>query len=281
MLQMMRVTKADGSIQPYDRRKVLSTCLKLGADRALAEGVVNRVERHLYDGIPTKKILRMLSRYLKQHQPSIGERTDLKDALSLLRGKPDWELFVQLLFAELGYAVDRNVTLSGHCVNCEIDAVLKKDNEQILAEAKHHSDPHARVDLNICREVRAVIEDLADGYRHGSNKEQFTGALIVCNTRFTDLALQYTKCRGIECLGWDVPKGKGINTLIEQKQFYPITMLRRLDTKTQEALGDAGIILLKQLVTTSLDQITEMTRVDRARLQELSTSGWYVIHEDR
>ena len=281
MLQMMRVTKADGSIQPYDRRKVLSTCLKLGADSALAESVADKVERHLYDGIPTKKILRMLSRYLKQHQPSIGERTDLKNALSLLRGKPDWELFVQLLFAELGYAVGRNVTVSGHCVNCEIDAILKKGSEQILAEAKHRSDPHARVDLNTCREVRAVIEDLADGYRQGSNTQQFTGALIVCNTRFTDLALQYAKCRGIECLGWNVPKDNGISTLIEQKQLYPITMLRRLDPETQQTLGDAGIVLLKQLVTTSLDGIADKTGVDKAKLQELSTSGWYVIHEDR
>ena len=278
---MVWVTKANGSTEPYDRQKVLNTCLKLGANRVLATDVADKVERRLYDGIPTKKILSMLSQYLKQHQPSLGERTDLKNALSLLRGKPDWERFVQLLFAELGYQVDANLTLRGRCVNCEIDAVLKKGDERILAEAKHHSNPHARVDLNTCREVRAVIEDLADGYRQGSNTQQFTGALIVCNTRFTDLALQYAKCRGIECLGWNVPKDNGISTLIEQKQLYPLTMLRRLDPETQQTLGDAGIVLLKQLVTTSLDGIADKTGVDKAKLQELSTSGWYVIHEDR
>jgi len=278
---MLRVTKADGSTELYNREKIFATCRKLGADEASAALVVESVERHLYEGIPTTKILGMVSKYVKQHRPLLGERIDLKNALSLLRSKPDWETFVQLLFTELGYQVDRNQVIRGHCINCEIDAILRKDNEQILAEAKHHSDQHTRVDLDTCRQVRAVVEDLADGYRQGLNDRQMTGSLIVSNTRFTEHALKYAQCRGIGCLGWNMPEGKGINTLVEQKQFYPLTMLRRLDTKTQEALGDAGIVLLKQLATTDLGDVADKTGVDRTRLQELSTSGWYIIHEDR
>ena len=278
---MLRVSKANGSIELYDRAKVLATCLKLGADKALASLVAERVERHLYEGIPTRKILSLISRYLKQHRPMLGERIDLKSALSLLRSKPDWERFVQLLFRELGYQADENQIIRGHCVDCEVDAILRKGNEQILAEAKHHSDPHSRVDLDTCREVRAVVEDLADGYQKGLNNRQLTGSLIVSNTRFTPHALEYALCRGIGCLGWNVPDGRGINTLVEQKQLYPLTMLYRLDPGIQGKLGDAGIVLIKQLITTDLQDIVDKTGVDRTRLQELSTSGWYIIHEDR
>ncbi len=278
---MVSVSKADGSIEPFDRAKVLATCLKLGADEALAALVVERVERHLYEGISTKKILSLVSKYLKQHRPMLGERIDLKSALSFLRSKPDWETFVQLLFRELGYQVDGNQIIRGHCVNCEVDAILRKGNEQILAEAKHHGDPHSRVDLDTCREVRAVVEDLAEGNQKGLNNRQLTGSLIVSNTRFTPHALEYAQCRGIGCLGWNVPDGRGINTLVEQKQLYPLTMLRRLDPGIQGKLGDAGIVLIKQLITTNLDDIMDKTGVDRTRLQELSTSGWYIIHEDR
>jgi len=60
-----------------------------------------------------------------------------------------------------------------------------------------------------------------------------------------------------------------------------MTMLPKLDPKTQEAPRNANIVLDKQLVTMTLHEIDEKTGVDKARLQELSTSGWYIIQEDR
>ncbi|MEM2922060.1 MAG: restriction endonuclease, partial [Candidatus Bathyarchaeia archaeon] len=272
---------ADGSLEPYDRSKVVSTCLKLGADYALASEVADRVEERLYEGIPTERILRMVKTYLGQLRPRLLERTDLKEALSLLRSKPDWERFVQLLYVELGYKVDPNPVLRGLCVTCELDAIAKRGSDRILVEAKHHLDPHARVDLGVCREVRAVIEDLSDGYLRGYNSEQFTGAVVVSNARFTEQALQYARCRGIECLGWNVPKGGGINSLIEQRQLYPLTMLRELDSETKEALGNVGIVLIKQLVTTPLGEVAEKSGVEKAKLEKLSSSGWYILHEYR
>ena len=53
------VIKADGSRQLFDKEKVVKTCLRMGANRKIAEDVAQSVEGSLYDGISTEKILSM------------------------------------------------------------------------------------------------------------------------------------------------------------------------------------------------------------------------------
>jgi len=99
---MVSVRKFDGSIEPYDKQKVMLFCLKMGASKEEAEMIANKIETYLYNEIPTKKIRQMASQYLKQHVPETRIRRDLRYAICLLRPKPDWEHFVQLLMKNKG-----------------------------------------------------------------------------------------------------------------------------------------------------------------------------------
>jgi transcriptional regulator NrdR family protein len=54
------VTKFDGSKQPFDKNKIVRTCLRMGAKRDVAESIAEEIENRVYDGIETKKILQML-----------------------------------------------------------------------------------------------------------------------------------------------------------------------------------------------------------------------------
>ena len=88
------VTKADGSRQLFDRGKVVRTCLRMGASREIAEEVAGRVERSVYDGMPTSKVLQLAIRLLRGYKPTIRHFLDLRRGLSLMDSKPEFEVFV-------------------------------------------------------------------------------------------------------------------------------------------------------------------------------------------
>ena len=49
------VTKFDGTMQPFDRKKVVKTCLRMGAAPAVAESIAEEIKNRVYNGMETKK----------------------------------------------------------------------------------------------------------------------------------------------------------------------------------------------------------------------------------
>ena len=264
---MILVTKFDGRKQPFDRNKVINTCLRLHATREQAEAVVSKIERKLYDGIPTNKILKMVFNYLKEFRPEIKHRIDLREAISKLRPKPDFELFVALLLKEYGYSVQTNQSVAGACVSHEIDAIALKDSETIFVEVKHHLQPHTYTGVDVFLETQARLEDLREGFKLGRHNFNFSKALVICNTKFSDHALQYAQCKGISYMGWKAPPEAGLEKMIEEKKLYPITLLKSLDFEIEQKFGDAGIVAIKQLLEQDVDELHRKTGISKKRLK--------------
>ncbi|MBS7623251.1 hypothetical protein KEJ39_06215 [Candidatus Bathyarchaeota archaeon] len=124
--------KADGTRQIFDRKKIVATCLRMGATDDVAEEVAKRVESRVYDGMETGEILRMIFRVLGRYKPEARYHIDLRRSLGLLRSKPDFEIFVQVLLSENGYDVEPNRILRGRCVEHEVDAIAKRDGRHTL-----------------------------------------------------------------------------------------------------------------------------------------------------
>ncbi len=259
----MYVTKFDGRKQEFQKWKIARTCLRMHATQEQAEKIAEKIESEAYDGITTKQILKTIFRYIKEYIPEIKHEIDLREAISMLRPKPDFEVFVQLLLKELGYEVIPNQMVRGKCVEHEIDAVAKKGDETVLVEVKHHFNHHTYTGVDVCFVAQARLEDLAVGYNLGYNKINFNKVLIVCNTKFSNHALQYAKCKGIDHVGWKAPLEYGLEQIIEEKKLYPITFLKGLDRKNEEMFGDNGIVFLRQLVEKDFDGIQKITRIQR------------------
>lgn len=266
---MIFVTKFDGRKQPFSKEKIVRTCLRMHANLQQANDVANKIEKELYDEISTKEILQKIFKYLQEFKPEIKHQIDLREAIALLRPKPDFEQFVSLLLKEYGYRIEANQIIAGRCVEHEVDAIARKNNETILVEIKHHLQPHAYTGISVFLEVRAELEDLLEGYRWKKNNINFSKALVVCNTKISDHAKQYAICKGIEHIGWRFPEEKSLEQMIEEKRFYPITLLKDLDIQTQAKLGDNGIILLKQLIEISLNEIVKKTRIEKQTIEKL------------
>jgi Holliday junction resolvase-like predicted endonuclease len=265
----MFVTKFDGRKQEFRKEKVVRTCLRMRATRKQAYAIAEKIESKLYEGITTKEILKMIFRYIKDYRPEVRHEIDLREAISLLRPKPDFEVFVQLLLKAVGYDVDPNQLLRGRCVEHEIDAVAKKGDETILVEVKHHYNHHTYTGMDVCMVARSRLEDLNDGFKLGYNKINFNKIMIVCNTKFSGHALRYSKCKGITNIGWKAPVKHGLEQMVEEKKLYPITFLKDLDRESERKLGYSGVVLLKQLVETDIDKLCKMTRISRKKLSNL------------
>jgi hypothetical protein len=271
------VTKFDGTKQPYNRAKILKTSMRMGASKLVAESIADYVETRLYDGIETKKILQMIFRKLKKHKPSVKHQIDLRRALGLLQSAPDFELFVQMLLAEHGYEVTPNRIIRGVCVEHEVDGIVRKDGKTGILEVKHHFDHHTPTNLDVSRISRAVFEDVTEGYENGFNDLKIDYAMIVCNTKLTDHAKRYADCRGIKHIGWSAPKHGDLQTLIEEKRFYPVTYLRGLQADSRKRLTSAGIVSLKQLVEENPKQLRRKTGISRDKLESIISKAHEIL----
>jgi len=171
---VIMVKKADGSMQPSDKAKIVKTCLRSGANREIAEEIAENIEAKAYNGIETEKILDMIFRYLRKHRPIIKHFVDLRKRLSMLQSKPDFERFVQIVLGENGYKVSSNQIIRGRCVEHEVDAIACKDGVTYYVEAKHHSNYHTPTGLDESRIARAVLEDVKEGRELGLNSLEST-----------------------------------------------------------------------------------------------------------
>ena len=63
---------------------------------------------------------------------------------------------------------------------------------------------------------------------------------VVTNTRFTDDAVQYGTCAGLNLVSWNFPKEGSLKERIDRSGLHPITCLSVLTKKEKQLLLDRG-----------------------------------------
>jgi hypothetical protein len=257
------VTKADGSKQLFDEQKIVQTCLRMGANREEAFQVARQVERRVYDGITTRKILQMIYSLMRKQKPAVKHLFDLKYGISLMVSKPEFEAFVRVLLVHSGFKVEPNTILRGLCGEHEADAIATKDGLTHFVEVKHHSSYHTLTGLDESRIARAILEDVTEGYSQGLTRIKIDRAMIVTNTRYSEHAINYGRCRGILQVGWSSPEGFGLREMVEKHRLYPLSCLRGINAKVRLRLVEAGIVVIKQLLEQDFRYIERKTELPR------------------
>jgi hypothetical protein len=245
---MVKVTKWDGSNEDFQREKVARTLMRVGASQDVARNIVDWIEGEVYDGISTKRILDMAFQRMKKYESAVSFRKDLRTALGGMRSKPEFEEYVRIVLQAHGFKVRGNQVIQGFCVTHEIDGMAEKDGKTIYLEVKSHADPHSYTPFEVTLAAKAKWDDIKEGFKRGLNNQPFDKVLIVCNTKLTEHARKYADCIGLEHIGWNSPPGHGLDSLIEEKKLYPVTILKSLTNKERDTLSEHGIIILKQLV---------------------------------
>ena len=263
---MKYVTKVDGSLQRFDRRKVRRTLRNMGLEDDDADRIAMEIEEAVEDGVKTTTVLRMIRARASAVRPAVAHRINLRRALSLIRPKPDFEEFVRILLREHGYQVEAGCILAGLCGEHEVDAIARKGGVTTFVEVKHHRSYHRMTGLDEGRIARAIVEDLQEGFVSGRCAVSIDDALIVCNTKLSDHAKRYATCRGIGHIGWDHPEEQNLKMMIQKTQSYPVTIVSGVKPPVVTRLAAAGIFMAKQV---AYGDATTISRIAGIPLREV------------
>ena len=99
--------------------------------------------------------------------------------------------------------------------------------------------------------------------------ETKVGAMVVTNTKFSDHALRYGKCRNILQIGWSTPPNHGLQDLIEEKGLHPITCIKGLMKRIKDQLISDGIVLMKQLLEEEPKELAKRIRLSTKDLENI------------
>jgi len=247
---MINVTKGTGEQVAFDAEKLRSALKRSGAQPNEVNQIIRQVESRLYEGISTKKIYQIAYSILRKKSHHAAGRYRLKKAIMELgpTGYP-FEKFVGRLFESDGFKAEVGQLVQGKCIQHEVDVVATKPGNQVMVECKFHSDSSRRSDVKVALYIHSRFLDLKAAWE---NAEQFNTdtnyrGMVVCNTRFSEDAMQFAKCAGLDLVSWDYPSGNSLKDWVDRSGYHPITALQSLKKREKQELLEEGIVLCRDL----------------------------------
>ncbi len=239
----MLVTKADGTTEAFDSTKLELSLRRSGAAPEAVEEIVEEINKELYSGITTSEIYRRAFAHLRSRKRGVAARYSLKRAVLEFgpSGFP-FEAYLAELFRAEGYTAEIDQIIKGACVEHEVDVVMHKNTIATYVEAKFHNTPGFKTDLKTTLYVKARIDDI-----RAANPNTTVEGLIVTNTKFTTVAIQYATCQKLPLLAWEYPQEGNLHDRIDAAKLYPITALTTLSKHEKIALLEEKKVLCNAL----------------------------------
>jgi Holliday junction resolvase-like predicted endonuclease len=248
------ITKKSGEIIPFDVEKLKSSFKRSGASESDINDVITNLSEYVYDGITTKKLFQLAYKLLKKKSVEVAGRYRLKDAIMELgpTGFP-FEKFVAELLKYQGFETEVGTIVQGQCVTHEVDVIAQKEGEKIMIECKFHGNTHTKSDVKVALYIHSRYNDVLKAWKNTDSKgiESYQG-WIVTNTRFTEDAMQYAKCVGLQLVSWDYPFQGSLRERIDISGLHPITVLQSITKREKQKLLDKGFVLCRMLTIENL-----------------------------
>ncbi len=244
------ITKSSGDSVKFSLNKLRSSLKRTGADKETIDQIIDKFRDELYQGISTKEIYNRAFALLKKKKSHFASKYKLKKAIYELgpTGFP-FERFVGAILKYSGYKVKIGEVLQGKCVRHEIDVVAHKDNETTIIECKFHGEQGINCNVKIPLYINSRYQDVkAHWNANPKNGTTLTKAWVVTNTRFTEDAIQYSKCCGLFLLSWDYPENNGLKDRIDRLGLYPITVSTLLSNREKQFLLSRNVVLCRELI---------------------------------
>lgn len=242
------IIKATGEREEFDSRKLRTSLTKVHASPEAIDNIVSQIESELQDGATTKDIYRHAFELLGTiKETPAAARYSLRRAVMELgpTGFP-FEQFVAQIFQSKGFETTTDYIAQGQCVEHEIDIVAWNEEKLIMVEAKFHNELGIKSDLKVALYIKARWDDLSGAVFNFGKERKLDEGWLVTNTKFSESAIKYAKCRNMKLIGWNYPEHGNLQDLIEEAHLHPITCLNSSTPSDEKLLMQAGIVLCKQ-----------------------------------
>lgn len=256
----MYVINSQGQKELFSRKKIYRSLVGAGASKILAREISEKIEKEAYEGIKTSEIAQKIKNYLQKESLKTAIRYNIKDGMLKLGPTGFYfEDYIKEIFSFLGYKTKKHLSLFGVSgVEYEIDLLAKKEEKFLLGECKYHQDPGLRVDLKV---VLASYSRYLDLKNSSFFKKKNLICLLITNTKFTSQVIKFSNFYNISLLGWKYPKNKGLETLIEKNNLYPITLLPSFNSQLKEIFLAEKKILARDLLKLDIKKIAKKYNV--------------------
>ena len=246
----IEIVKSTGEKAKFSMEKLRRSLKHSGADDTLVGQIVDTVRDELYQGISTKEIYNRAFALLKKKKSVFASKYKLKKAIYELgpTGFP-FEIFVAGILEYSGFKTEVGKIMQGICVSHEIDVFAEKDGIISIIECKFHGVEGRNCNVKVPLYIHSRYQDVKLHWekRKDQSKKLDRGG-VVTNTRFTEDAIQYSNCVGLNLLSWDFPKENGLKDRIDRLGLYPITVSQLLTNREKQFLLSRDVVLCRQLV---------------------------------
>lgn len=245
----MNIVKASGDIAQFSRSKIERSLRRSGASVGLARKIGMKVEKNITSGMTTHDIYNFAFNELKKaKERPVAARYSLKKAIVALgpSGFP-FERFIGEIFKRKGFDVKVGVVLQGKCVSHEVDVVATTKQKHYFMECKFHSGQDRATDVKVALYVHSRFRDLMEKINQRGLCHEVHKAWVITNTRLSRDAIIYGECNGMKMIGWNYPKDRGVEVLIEETGLHPVTCLTTLTDSEKRILLDNKIVLAQDL----------------------------------
>tara|TARA_R110002124_G_scaffold87407_1_gene225006 strand:- start:32275 stop:33117 length:843 start_codon:yes stop_codon:yes gene_type:complete len=258
--KVIQIRKFDGEIEEFKVEKLKNSLRRSKASENEIDEIVKSIAPSLYDGMPSKDIYKKAFSLLKKHNRTSASKYSLKRAILDLgpTGYP-FERLVGALLRYKGFQTKIGAILQGECVSHEVDILAEKDGNTYTVECKFHSDPKSISNVKVPLYIHSRFLDIQKRWNKDPKKAtHLKQGWLVTNTRFSEDAIDYAKCVGLQLLSWNYPENNGIKQNVDKFALYPITTLTALTKHEKDLLIENNIILTKELYESSfiLDKIS-------------------------
>ncbi len=245
----MEIQKTDGTREQFSPAKFCLSLRKAGAPRDVADSVCKSVQNRINPNDSTNTIFRKALKYLVKEDMAVVARYSLRRGLEAL-GPAGFifEQYMEIVLQSYGFKTKRNVMMRGKCVPHETDIIASVGTKRFLIEAKYHNEPGIKTHVDKVMYADARLTDIVNAEPEKAKKKYEYAMWVVTNTKFTDTAIKYARCRGIRLTGWNYPRGASLEDVISQKKLYPVTVIPSIPKNLLPILAKKNIILAQDLL---------------------------------
>ncbi len=239
----LSVIKFNGEEEPFSEQKAYNSARRAGASDSLAKKIVRDLD--VFDGIKTSEISEKIRRALKKENKKAALKFNLKKAIKRLgpTGFP-FEKYVAEMFKNQGFKSRTNLFVPGKCCVHEIDFTAEKNKLLYIGECKYRNVSASKIETKDALANYARFLDILAKKPSNLNVK----SLLVTNSKFTSRAIKYSKCVGVELLGWRYPRNRGLEYLIEKNRLYPITILPSFKNYMVDIFASKGLMMAKDVL---------------------------------
>jgi len=258
------VKKSNGERVVFEAEKLRKSLFRSGASEELIQQIIQEVMSSTEAVTTTKKIYNQAYAVLRKSSVKLAGKYRLKNAILQLgpSGYP-LEHYIGHLLAYQGFERKVGIMMQGKCLEHEVDVYAENQEQKLIVECKHHSQPGYKSDVKVVMYVHSRYHDIVNGQASSPNHNY--RCVIATNTRFTADAISYASCYDITLISWDYPRRGCLRERIEISGLYPITCLQSLTKNEKQKLLNAETVLCKQLI----DEPIRLNLIDQRKHQKI------------